>query len=263
MKKYLYIYKTELMSNMAYVFNIASGFISYLIHIIIFFYLWNYMYDDPSQIINGYTKSEMIWYVIITEVLWISLGSRQFCKKINDDVKSGNITYNLNKPYSYISYLLSNKLGEVTMKIVFYSIGGILVGLLFLHTIPHLNILQVLLVVITIILATIINIFLIMFIGLCSFFIEDANPFHWMYSKLILIFGILFPIEYFPKVIAKVLNYSPVYVVSYGPARMFVNFSYVEAIKIIIAQIIYIMITYLLCLLIYKKGEKRLNVNGG
>ena len=102
-----------------------------------------------------------------------------------------------------------------------------------------------------------------MFIGLCSFFIEDTNPFHWMYSKLILIFGILFPIEYFPKVIAKVLNYSPVYVVSYGPARMFVNFNYVEAIKIIIAQIIYIMITYLLCLLIYKKGEKRLNVNGG
>ena len=34
-------------------------------------------------------------------------------------------------------------------------------------------------------------------------------------------------------------------------------------ITILISQIIYIIIGYLLCLFIYKKGVKRLNVNGG
>ena len=36
MKKYLFIFKSELMSNLQYVFNYLVGFIGYLIHIFIF-----------------------------------------------------------------------------------------------------------------------------------------------------------------------------------------------------------------------------------
>ena len=53
------------------------------------------MYDDPTQVINGYTKNQMIWYVIITEILWMTVGGRKLCKKISDDVKGGNIAYNI------------------------------------------------------------------------------------------------------------------------------------------------------------------------
>ena len=70
MRKYLYIFKTEIMSNLQYIFNILVGFIGYFIMLFIFLNLWNYIYDDPNQIINGYTKNQMIWYVIITEILW-------------------------------------------------------------------------------------------------------------------------------------------------------------------------------------------------
>ena len=104
---------------------------------------------------------------------------------------------------------------------------------------------------------------LIISIGLISFFIEDAHPFYWLYSKVILVLGTIFPIEYFPKVVQPILNYSPVYVVSYGPAKLFVDFSYSNFISIIIAQIIYVFIAYAICSLMYKKGVKNLNVNGG
>ena len=36
MKKYLFIYKSELMSNLQYVFNILTGFIGYFIFIFVF-----------------------------------------------------------------------------------------------------------------------------------------------------------------------------------------------------------------------------------
>ena len=104
---------------------------------------------------------------------------------------------------------------------------------------------------------------MITFIGLFSFYIEDSNPFYWMYSKLILVLGTLLPIEFFPKAIQPLLTYLPAYVVSYGPAKLFVDFSLSSGIRIIIAQLIYIFISYGLCLFIYKKGVKRLNVNGG
>ena len=80
---------------------------------------------------------------------------------------------------------------------------------------------------------------------------------------MILVLGTLFPIEFFPEAVQSVLKYSPVYVVSYGPARMFVNFSWNDVVTIVVAQLIYIFIAYLLCYLIYKKGVRKLNVNGG
>ena len=62
MRKYLFIFKTELMNNLQYVFNILTGFIGYFIILYIFMNLWQYLYSDNASIINGYTMSQMVWY---------------------------------------------------------------------------------------------------------------------------------------------------------------------------------------------------------
>ena len=263
MRKYLYIYKTELMSNLQYIFDVIMGFVGCIIILFIFLNLWDYIYSDPTQIINGYTKSQMIWYVIITEILWMVLGGRKLCFKICNDVRTGNIAYNINKPYNYILYSLSNHLGMCTVKGIMYSLMGLSLGLLFMGSFPEMSVLSCLCVIFTGILATVISVLLVTFIGLCAFIIEDSNPFYWLYSKFILVLGTIFPIEYFPSVVQPILVYSPIYVVSYGPAKLFVDFSFSSFVSILLAQIIYIIIGYLLCLLLYRKGVKKLNVNGG
>lgn len=263
MKKYLFIIKTEIMSNLQYIFNIAFGFIGYFIMLFILFNLWRYLYSDPNELINGYNMNQMTWYIIITEILWMTLGGRKFCRKISDDVRSGNITYNINKPYSYIGYSLCTHLGDMFIKGLIYTILGMLTGFMFIGEFPSLSIMSVIVILITAINASVISTFLIIFIGLIAFFIEDSGPFYWLYSKFILILGTIFPIEYFPRVIQSILNFSPVYVVSYGPAKLFVDFSWDKALQVIIAQVVYILITYLICYLTYKKGVKRINVNGG
>ena len=263
MKKYLFIFKSELMSNLQYVFNTLVGFITYFIMLFTFLNLWQYIYSDPNEIINGYTMNQMIWYVVITEILWSTINGRALCRKISNDVKAGNVAYTMNKPYNYIGYWLSSHLGSCSIRGLLYIVLGMLTGFIFLGSFPNLNIFSIIAILITGLLATIINTLLIIFIGLFSFFIEDSNPFYWLYSKLILIVGVLFPIEYFPKIVQPFLNFSPVYVVSYGPAKLFVDFSVDKFITILLAQIIYIIIGYILCMLLYKKGVKRLNVNGG
>lgn len=263
MRKYLYIFKSEVMSNLQYVTNIFIGFIGYFILIFIFLNLWNYIYSDPNELINGYSMSQMIWYVIITEILWSSVGGRKLSRKISDDVRGGNIAYNINKPYSYIGYSLFSHLGETFIKSIIYTVLGITLGIIFLGKLPDINILGIIFVFISCILATVINTLLIISIGLISFYIEDAHPFYWLYSKLILILGTIFPIEYFPKFIRPILNYSPIYVVSYGPAKLFVDFKYSTLISVLTSQIIYVVIAYLLCSFIYRRGVRKLNVNGG
>lgn len=263
MKKYLYIFKSELMTNFQYIFDLIWGFIGYAIMLFILMNLWQYLYDDPNQIINGYSYSQMVWYVIITEILWSVISGRKLCKKISMDVKTGNIAYNINKPYSYIGYILATHLGDIVIKGIIYSILGMILGFIFIGSFPNISFISILLVLLSCILSNIISIFFICFIGLFSLFIEDSGPFYWLYSKVILLLGTIFPIEYFPEVIRPILKFSPVYVISYGPAKLFVDFSYSGAFSIIVAQVIYILISYLLCLFVYKKGVKKLNVNGG
>ena len=263
MRKYFFIFKSELMTNLQYIANILTGFIGYLLLMFIFLNLWSYIYSDPNELINGYTMNQMIWYVIITELLWGTLAGRKYARKISDDVKGGNIAYNINKPYNYIWYSVFSHLGSCAVRFVIYIVLSILTGYLFMHSFPSLNIFEVLAILLTGIISLVISTLLITFIGLFSFIVEDSSPFYWLYSKFMLVLGTIFPIEYFPVWLQGFLKYSPIYAVAYGPAKLFVNFNYHEFIDILIAQIIYLYVAYFLCALMYKKGVKNLNVNGG
>lgn len=263
MRKYLFIFKFEIMTSLQYVFNTLFHIISYFIMLFIFINLWNYIYSDPNELINNYSMSQMIWYVTITELIWFIVGGRKFCSKIIHDVKGGNIAYNINKPYNYINYLISSHLGEIVVKSIIYTIIAMVIGITFIGSFPSLNVFSIFAILLVAILAILINTLFIIFVGLFSFIIEDSTPFYWLYSKMVLVLGTLFPIEFFPVAIQGLLKYSPIYVLSYGPARLFVDFSTSDFISVLIAQIIYIVITYSICSLVYKKGVRKLNVNGG
>lgn len=263
MRKYLFIYKSEIMSNLQYIGNILFGFISYALLLFVLFHLWNYIYSDPEKLIHGYNMNQTIWYVILTEILWSSIGGKKLCQKISNDVRGGNIACNLNKPYDYIGYSLSSHLGTATIKMIFYVVLGFMFGFISLRNLPVHTLISILVVLLSCIFAIIISCLLITMIGLFSFIIEDSTPFYWLYSKAILIFGTLFPIEFFPALMQPILTYSPIYAVSSGPAKLFVNFSWNGCVKVLLIQIFYIGICYILCKLIYQKGVKKLNVNGG
>ena len=101
--------------------------------------LWNYIYDNPNELINGYSKTQMIWYVIITEIIWGAIEGRKYCRKIVDDVRGGNIAYMINKPYSYIGYAVSGHLGETTIRIIISMVVGFTMGIIFLKSFPALT----------------------------------------------------------------------------------------------------------------------------
>lgn len=88
----------------------------------VFLNLWQYIYSDNTQIINGYTMQQMIWYVLITEVLWFGSRNKILIREISQDIKTGNIAYNINKPYNYVLYIISKHLGEITIKLILFSI---------------------------------------------------------------------------------------------------------------------------------------------
>ncbi|MBQ9071935.1 MAG: ABC-2 family transporter protein [Bacilli bacterium] len=262
MKKYLNIFKATLINELQYISDIVLGFLSFLIKIFIFLQLWNYLYDDPSSLIAGFSKDQMIWYVIMTEMIWYGTRNKTLTNQITDDIKSGSIAYALNKPYSYIIYIITKHFGEISIKFILYLILALVTGFIFVGPIDF-NILNLPFIIIIFILSFIINAIIRIIISMLSFFVEDSTPFHWIYDKIIIVLGIIFPIEVFPLFLQPILKFTPIYVVTYGPAKLVIDFSYSSFITILLVQIIYLIMTILLLALIYKKGVRKLNVNGG
>lgn len=263
MRKYAVIYRSVLMENIQYAANIAMGFFNYFVFIFIFIKLWEYMYRTPGELIAGYTKEQMIWYVMMTEMILFGSNAGSVAREAAGDIRSGNIAYLINKPYHYTLYLLTKYTGEWSIRLPMYAALAAVIGRVMVGPVPGFRLTAVWAMALCVILGLTINAVFKLCISLISFWIEDATPFQWLYDKLILVVGVIFPVEIFPKTLQPLFKLTPIYTVCYGPAKLIVDFSREKCLEILAAQLLYLTAGGGLMFLIYRKGAKKLYVNGG
>lgn len=263
MRKYAVIYRSVLMEKLQYALNIAMGFISYFIIIFVFVNLWNYMYSSPGELIAGYTKEQMIWYVMVTETIWFGARETSMIRQVSSDIRGGNIACQINKPYHYTVYCLAKFTGEWSVSLPMYAFLAAVTGLVMVGEIQGFRFSSFLLTVPVVLSGITINAVFKLCISLFSFWIEDSNPFQWLYDKMLLVVGTLFPIEIFPEALQPLFKLTPIYTVCYGPAKLVVDFSMEKWTEILLAQALYLTIGLALMFFIYGKGVRKLHVNGG
>lgn len=151
MRKYLYIYKSTLIENLTYIYNILIGFIYFFIIMIVLMNLWQYIYEDPSNMINGYTLNQMMWYVLITEALWYATKNKVLINEVSQDIRTGDVAYKINKPYNYIFYIMAKYFGEITLKTIIFSIMAAIIGICWIGPIQDFNLAVVPLILIVIV----------------------------------------------------------------------------------------------------------------
>lgn len=263
MRKYAVIYRSVLMENLQYIPNIAMGFISYFIFIFVFIHLWNYIYASPDSLIAGYTREQMIWYVMVTETIWFGTPSGTVTRQVSSDIRGGNIAYLINKPYHYSLYILARYTGGWSVQLPLFALLATVMGITMVGPLPHFHPVQLLAAIPAVLLGITIDAVFRMCISLISFWIEDANPFQWLYSKLLLLIGTIFPVEIFPAALQPFFRLTPIYTVCYGPAKLIVDFSVNKYVEILMAQLLYLGAAGALMLFLYGKGVRKLYVNGG
>lgn len=262
-RKYIVIYRSVVMENIQYVVNIAMGFLSYFIINFVMINLWDYMYGTSGEAIAGYGKEQMIWYVMITEMIWFGARGATVARQVSTDIRNGNIVYMVNKPYYYPFYVMAKYTGEWSVQLPMYAGLAVVMGMAMVGRLPGFRAAALLAVILCVILGITINAGFKLCISLLSFWIEDAHPFQWLYDKLILVIGVIFPIEIFPEKLQPFFRLTPIYTVCYGPAKLVVDFSGEKCMEILCAQLLYVLAGGILIYLVYRKGVKKLYVNGG
>lgn len=251
------------MESIQYILNTIIGFFTYFIVTFVFFQLWVYIYSDGQNTIAGYGLKQMVWYVMLTELMWFVNSNHTLLSQMSNDIRSGGIAYGINKPYHYLLYCVAKHFGDIAVRFVIYLVLGVLLGILFVGPLDNFCLWQLPFVSITFILGMTLNALIRMLINILCFWMEDAKPIQWIYDKFIIVIGTTFPIEIFPRWAQGALRFSPIFVITYGPVKLIIDFSFPLLFQVLAAQLAYLVSVALIMYFLYQKGVKRLNVNGG
>ena len=263
MRKYLHVMKTTFNDTLQYSSSLIFRFIGFAVVMSVLISLWNFLYSDPNTLINGYTFNQMIWYLLLAEIITFGSGSKVATDEIKNTIKSGNIAYQVTKPYNFILFTICKFLADTIIRFILFLIVAVILGLIFAGPIENFNLISLIPAIPVFLLAVLIFGMVRILISLSAFWVEDSHPFQMVYQKIVLIFGVLFPLEMFPKIIQTIIRFTPVYGVSYGPAKLMIDFNLDILISVLTSQIITVIVVGILLAIVYRRGVKKLNVNGG
>ncbi len=261
LRKYWEIFRTQLANNFAYPLDLLSRSIMIVIFMWIFAQLWRTTYSKQGlEVIAGLSIKDTMWYLMLAETLVLS--RPRVAQPISQQVKDGSIAYMLSKPYDFILYQFCVGIGDTILQIISNLIAGGVVVWYLVGPPPSYNGWHY--VLITMVLATIINFCIDALIGLLAFITEDIEAFQWIYGKFVLILGgVLIPLDFLPEwlqQIAAILPFSPMV---YGPARLFISPNTAVFINLLLLQAFWISLFTIMLMVFYRKIVSRLAINGG
>lgn len=185
---------------------------------------------------------------------------RNLYKRIGEMIRNGDIANMLIKPISFIGYVFSEECASIVQIIVNASFG-IILGLIFAGTL-NITAVQIVFVLVSVIIAIIMQILLQILIGVIAFFTEENRAFYLILSKMQLLL-VLTPIEFYPNLMQKLFYLLPITYPVYVPSKLLVHFDLINGIKLLALEILSLFILIFIINILYKKGVKKVNVNGG
>lgn len=263
-KKYASVFRTSFKQEKdAWINHLIRAFF-YVLMCYMLFELWSFIYSGKGgQIINGFSFVQMLWYLLITEIIQCSTRSSTIVRQFSAEIKSGAIAYKLNKPYNYYLYSIFTFMAKSVFILLFTIPAALIMGFCFVGIPSSFVWEQILPCLLCILISIFVNWCFFAIVGLIAFWTQEATPFAWIFQKLFMLFGMLFPVEFFPGWLQPIIRYSPIYSLMSGPATLVANFSWIGFAELLGAQIIWAIIIIGIGLLIFNLGKKKVTSHGG
>lgn len=260
--KYTAVLKVTALTSLAYQGDVLFRCLNMALVLFVFVQLWTATFGlGGFQSMAGFTLRDIIWYLVVTETVVMS--APRVSERIDEEVKSGEIARALIRPYSYVGYHLSAYWGEAAIRLPIVVALGAAVALIAAGP-PAVSPAAILAAALMVVLSMTLNFLFEASIGLLAFWFEDTIAFFWIYQKLVFTIGGLFlPLELLPGPLAEVSSKLPFAAVAYAPARVFVDFSYESFAELAALQLVWIAVLVLVVAVIYRRGVREVNINGG
>ena len=260
LRKYAAITRINLQSNFAYLGEFAYRSIFMVLILYVFVQLWTTTYSATgSTTIAGFALRDTIWYLVMSETIMLS--RMRVATKIAEEVRDGSLAYTVGRPYSYLLYQFFHSFGDTLLRLLINFIAGSILVTALIGPLPISNLPAI---IISVLLALVLDFCIIGMIGLLAFFTEDVNSFEIIYQKILFILGgMIIPLDFLPAWLRDISLALPFNTIIYAPSRLFVQFDTARWLNTIALQVIWIGIMAVALSLLFRWGMRRVSINGG
>jgi ABC-2 type transport system permease protein len=230
----------------------------------VFVQLWTATYElGGFTTIAGFTLPAMLWYLVVTETATHTADATNLVQRIGEEVKSGDITRVLVRPYSYVGYQFGVYCGELTLRLPATALVAALVVWLAVGG-PPTNLQGLLLGCLSTFVSLGVIFLVCIGIGLLAFWFEEPLPFWWVFQKLLFTVGGMFmPLELLPRWLADIAIVLPFASVAYAPGRIFLGQVGDGIWSVLGLQLLWAGILWLAVSALYERGLRKLAIQGG
>lgn len=247
-------------NHLAHRGRVAMRFLFCMLFVIIFIELWRTIFRENLSSMP-FSLLDVSWYCALTQ-MFLFMSSRLFLT-IEDDVRSGNIAYFLNKPIPYVWMRLSEGIGAMTSNVLLYGTLGIMITYLWIGEWPA-NASALPLAIFTLWIGSILHLVFQVAAGLTALWLQDAEAVYRLYQKFLIVLGGLYvPISLYPDWAQAIIAMTPFGLFMSAPAQLLFEQPMIGFWALLGLQGLWIGAALLVAWGVYALALKQVEVNGG
>ena len=213
----------------------------------------------------GLSYQNALWSIGLYLAFVLALGIRQVARMIDLEVKAGAVETHIIKPLDWRLVTLFRLLGKSGLE---FLIQLVLIPTMLLWVVgaPDVSFVAPWMVVVFVALMVLVAITisaLFISVGMSSFWLNDAQSMYRIVDKMMAAFaGAFVPIALLPEVIQDFVRFSPFGV--YASMQNIFNPKVAELmLPTVIAALVWTVVLVAFCQWVWKRAERRIEVNGG
>ncbi len=261
-QKYSAVLRVSAANNIAYLMEVLFRAVLLIVLVFVLSQLWKTTFSARgARLLSGFSIADMIWYLAAAETIAMSMPA--LTRRIDQEVRSGQLAYLLGRPCNYVLYNFAQYLGERLVRFIINGTVATALALLVAGP-PHMSWMGLAAWPLVAFLALCIEFVAYFSIGLLAFWTEETTSFSLIFSRLTLVLGgVLAPLEIFPQPLRSIAQALPFSSILYGPARTLVHFELDRFGWLLLQQALTLAIGGLILAAVYQVAIKRVNINGG
>lgn len=255
----------EIIEQMQFRLGAITVLFGNLIYLLIIYFLWKAIYaSSGSDVVNGLTFSDTMIYLVLAMSLY-SFMDVYLVWQIGRDIQSGTIILNIIKPISFQAYMFFGTAGSLVFTF-FTTLLPTMVVVYFLSGRAFALGINLIFFFVSIILSAVINYMIDFFVGTICLYTQSIWGINIMKQVIVLLLsGASIPLAFFPEVLKKIVYRLPFHAIYNTPLTLLINNeqSLSDSFRMILIQLFWLCVTFIITKVFWKISIKRITVNGG
>lgn len=202
----------------------------------------------------------MLWYLAVTE--WVIMSAPLIHFPIEEDVRRGDVAYEIARPASWLGARLAHGLGALAVRAP--VLLAVACGAAWMFAGPPARPAGLSAAIAFGLVAAVVMTVFHLAIGVVAFWLGDVAPAYWIWQKLLFVLGgLMLPLPFYPEMFVRVALFTPFPALLAGPASLATGAPLMHVAVLTLALAFWAIVGWTVASVAFARAVKRLHVNGG